>query len=190
MVSLLLGLGNVGQRYTKTRHNVGFWVLNKLILKKRINSFSGTNEYDQAEMIIGESKILLAQPNRYMNNSGFAAKALLQLHSLTLSEMLVIVDDFNLPLGTIRIRKSGSDGGHNGLASIIEQLETDQFPRMRLGIGYVPENKDVVDYVLGEFKQQELEVVDKMIDRASEAALSVIEDGLDEAMKKYNRNPA
>lgn len=190
MVELLLGLGNTGLKYQGTRHNVGFWVLNRLILDYKPNFDSRTNEYDLAEISVDRSKILLAKPNRYMNNSGYAAKALLQLYSLSPSGMLVIVDDFNLPLGSIRIRKSGSDGGHNGLASIIEQLETEDFPRMRLGIGDVPDGIDSVDFVLGEFKFEELEIVHTMIKRASEAALSVVNEGLEEAMTKFNRNPA
>ena len=94
-----------------------------------------------------------------------------------------------LPLGSLRIRKSGSDGGHNGLASIIECLGTDDFPRLRLGIGPVPEDADVVNFVLGEFNTDDLKIVDEMISEASEAAVSIVRDGIDEAMMKYNRNP-
>ena len=189
MVSLLLGLGNVGQKYARTRHNVGFWVLNNLVLDYRVHTFLSTDEYHQAVLKKDESEIIMAQPNRYMNNSGFAAKALLQQYSLKPSEMLVIVDDFQLPIGALRIRHAGSDGGHNGLASIIEQIGTDQFPRLRLGIGNVTKGSSVVDFVLGEFDEDEQIAVTKMIATASEAALACVHEGVEKAMQKYNKNP-
>lgn len=189
MISLLLGLGNIGQQYYHTRHNVGFDVLAQLVAGKIIKA-ENCNEYDKAEIVVGHENILIAGPTRFMNNSGYAASALLQRYSLTPSEMLVIVDDFNLPLGAIRIRKSGSAGGHNGLASIIEQLETENFPRLRLGIGPLPDNVSVVDFVLGVFENEKQNELKKMIMTASEAAKFVISDGIDEAIKKYNKNPA
>ena len=102
---------------------------------------------------------------------------------------MIIVDDFNLPLGKIRLRTSGSDGGHNGLASIIETLETEDFPRLRLGIGPISEGADQVDFVLGKFEQNQFEVVKKMIQTASDAALLVSQKGIEEAMTRYNNNP-
>ncbi len=189
MISLLLGLGNIGRKYHHTRHNVGFDVL-ALITSKETTNSEQCDEYMKADIVVGDSTIIIAAPTQYMNNSGYAASALLHRYSLTPSEMLVIVDDFNLPLGAIRIRKSGSAGGHNGLASIIEQLETENFPRLRLGIGPLPDDLSVVDFVLGEFKKEQHKVVDEMIMTASEAAKFVISDGIDEAMKKYNKNPA
>ncbi len=104
--------------------------------------------------------------------------------------MLVVVDDFNLPLGHIRIRGSGSDGGHNGLASIIDELGTTEFPRLRLGIGPLPEGVEQIDFVLGDFEPDETESVKKMIATASEAVTFYLRSGLDEAMSLYNRNPA
>ena len=190
MILLLLGLGNVGQKYQHTRHNVGFDVLHQIATKFTNKAVETCDEYHKAEIVVGDTNITLALPTQQMNNSGYAATALLHRYSLTPSEMLVVVDDFNLSLGAIRIRKSGSDGGHNGLASIIEQLGTDQFPRLRLGIGPLPDNCSVVDFVLGEFEKDEQKIVDEMIITASEAALSVITDGVDEAIKKYNKNPA
>ena len=189
MISLLVGLGNVGVKYHHTRHNVGFKVLAQLVSDKILKP-ENCNEYDKAEIVVGGKNIIIAGPTQLMNNSGYAASALLHRYSLTPSEMLVIVDDFNLPLGALRIRKGGSDGGHNGLASIIEQLETNKFPRLRLGIGPLPEDESIVDFVLGEFEKEQKKIVQKMIKTASEAAVSVIENGVEEAMKKYNNNPA
>lgn len=189
MISLLLGLGNIGEKYQHTRHNVGFDVLAQ-IASEKITNRENCNEYDKAEIVVGDKNIIIAAPTQFMNNSGYAASALLHRYSLTPSEMLVIVDDFNLPLGAIRIRISGSDGGHNGLASIIEQLETNQFPRLRVGIGPLHEDCSVVDFVLGKFEKEKQEIVQKIITTASEAALSVVRDGIEEAIKKYNNNPA
>ena len=190
MISLLLGLGNVGQTYQHTRHNVGFDVLEKVASSYQLENSENCDEYYKAETEIERRKIILALPTQFMNNSGYAAAALLDRYSLAPNEMLVVVDDFNIPLGSIRIRKSGSDGGHNGLASIIEQLETDQFPRLRFGIGPLAEESSVVDFVLGKFKEEEQELVNKMIILASDAIRSVLTEGLEEAIKKYNKNPA
>ncbi len=188
MISLLLGLGNIGRKYHHTRHNVGIDVLTQFASDK-MKMPEQCESYEKAEIVVDDKNIIIAIPTQFMNNSGYAATALLHRYSLTPNEMLVIVDDFNLPLGTLRIRKSGSDGGHNGLASIIEQLETNQFPRLRVGIGPLPDDSSVVDFVLGTFKEDEQKIVNKMITDASEAARFVITDGIDEAMKKYN-NPA
>ena len=190
MISLLLGLGNVGQAYQHTRHNIGFDVLEKVASAYQLEHSENCDEYYKAETEIERRKIILALPTQFMNNSGYAATALLHRYSLTPNEMLVIVDDFNIPLGSIRIRKSGSDGGHNGLASIIEQLETDQFPRLRFGIGPLAEESSVVDFVLGKFKEEEQELVNKMIILASDATRCILTEGLEEAIKKYNKNPA
>lgn len=189
MISVLLGLGNVGSRYEDSRHNVGFMVMDKLY-----NHFSITpdaaEEYESAVCSFEYKKLILAKPLRLMNNSGFAADALLKQNSMTPKDMLVISDDFNLPLGKIRIRQSGSDGGHNGLASIIERLETEDFPRLRLGIGPLPDYTGASEFVLSKFSESEQETKNKMIEIAFEAVLLILEKGLDEAMTKYNSNPA
>lgn len=190
MISAVLGLGNIGRKYAGTRHNVGFMVVEKLLTQYKPLKIERKADYDRAEITIDGSSIIVAEPTNYMNNSGYAATALLQDYALTPSDLLVVLDDFNLPLGGIRIRRGGSDGGHNGLESIIEQLETDQFPRIRLGIGQVPENESVVDYVLGAFERDDEEVVNEMISNAAGAVKTIIKDGIENAMMKYNRNPA
>ena len=190
MISLLLGLGNVGKTYQHTRHNVGFDILEQFATDYQIKSTESCDEYYKAEIEVEKKPIILALPTQFMNNSGYAATALLHRYSLTPQEMLVVVDDFNIPLGSLRIRKSGSDGGHNGLASIIEQLETDQFPRLRFGIGPLAEDSSVIDFVLGKFEKEEQELVQKMISLASDATKCILTEGLEEAIKKYNKNPA
>ncbi|UCG60487.1 MAG: aminoacyl-tRNA hydrolase [Candidatus Zixiibacteriota bacterium] len=190
MISLVLGLGNIGDRYRGNRHNLGFRVLQRLIADNQLQMQPGTSKYDWAIKETETAKIIFAMPNTYMNCSGIAAKALLQRYSLEPDRMLVVVDDINLPLGRIRIRAGGSEGGHNGLASIIAELETENFSRLRLGIGPIPEGVEQVEFVLGDFKQSETESVEKMIATASEAAMFCVQHGLNEAMSEYNQNPA
>lgn len=135
MISLILGLGNIGKKYEGTRHNVGFEVIDHLAGRLNLTSMPREKEYDWAVARLGERELILAKPRTYMNLSGLAAAKLLEKHDLTPEQMLVIVDDFALPLGAVRIRGKGSDGGHNGLESLIEELGTQAFPRIRLGIG-------------------------------------------------------
>ncbi len=190
MLSLVLGLGNPGDGYRASRHNLGFRVVERLIQKHRLKLQPGFGQFDWAEKTTGLGKIILAMPKTYMNRSGIAARALLQHYDVGPEQLIVVVDDFNLPLGQLRIRGSGSDGGHKGLISIIEELGTQDFPRLRIGIGPLPENTGKTEYVLGDFEPSEKETVDKMIATASEAIVCCIEHGLDEAMSQYNRNPA
>jgi PTH1 family peptidyl-tRNA hydrolase len=129
--------------------------------------------------------IVLAKPYTYVNLSGKAAKALLQRFSLSPEELLVVCDDVALPLGRIRIRRKGSDGGHNGLRSIIKELGTENFPRLRVGIGREG-IKDLVEYVLGEFEREEMEILEKVLDVAVDAVECIIKEGIEEAMNKYN----
>ncbi len=190
MISLILGLGNIGERYRSTRHNVGFGVIASILERRRLSLEPTTDLYDWAVDDFGRRRIVYAMPKTYMNLSGIAAEALLHENMFSPAEMLIVVDDFNLPLGSLRIRKDGSDGGHNGLESIIERLQTEDFPRLRLGIGPLPEDADVIEFVLGQFSKEESERTKEMIKKASEAALFCLEHPLEEAMSKYNGNPA
>jgi len=190
MVSLILGLGNNGERYQGTRHNVGFEVVEK-VQQMLSASFQPTRDmYDWAVKKNIERRVILAWPKTYMNLCGIAALNLLQENNLMPSQMLVVVDDFNLPLGRIRIRPDGSDGGHKGLGSLIEVLQTENFARLRLGIGPAPDNIDKEDFVLSRFENGEIEPVEKMVDTAKEAVLYIINNRLEEAMLKYNADPA
>ena len=125
-----------------------------------------------------------------MNRSGWAVEELLERYELLPENMLAVVDDFNLPLGKLRLRKSGSDGGHNGLESIIEAIETDEFPRLRLGIGPMPENISSPDFVLSRFEPGELPIVEEMLDKAAESVLFSINNRFEEVMSKFNVHPA
>ena len=191
MISLVLGLGNIGDKYAATRHNVGFGVVAGVEQALKAKKRRSTSEYDLSTAEYDGRKIYLARPRTYMNLSGLAAIALLQKTELSPSEMLVVVDDFNLPLGTLRFRKKGSDGGHNGLISIIDEIGTHEFPRLRLGIGPLPPDAEgSAEFVLSRFASDEQKAVDEMIKTAAEAVVFAIQHRLDLAMSKYNSSPA
>ena len=190
MISLVLGLGNIGADYAETRHNVGFEVLFRVEEALKAERRPSTVTYDWATARCGEREILLAWPRTYMNRSGMAAEALLQQANLSPSEMLVVVDDRYLPLGSLRFRRQGSDGGHNGLWSLIETLRTQQFPRLRLGIGPKPDGVSTVDFVLQRFAENEIEPARTMIATAAEAVVFAIDHRLELAMSTYNSSPA
>jgi len=189
MLSLIVGLGNIGKRFQKTRHNVGFDVVDTII--KNFRPIAKSTEVDSETYTIksNDNEIVLAKPTTMMNGSGGAVLALLDNLNLSPSEMLVVSDDFNIPLGAIRIRTGGSDGGHNGLESIIEALDTEEFPRLRLGIGPVPEKDEIVDFVLGKFTKTEAKTAKKVIELSAEAVIFAAGHRLEETMSKYNYNP-
>jgi PTH1 family peptidyl-tRNA hydrolase len=187
MLTIVLGLGNIGAAYEATRHNLGFEVVARVAKALKAKPQPPHTLYVWA---LAKSATKLMRPTTLMNRSGWAAAAILAETEADPSEMLVVVDDFNLPLGALRIRRDGSDGGHNGLESIIECLGTQAFPRLRLGIGPVPEDVDKADFVLGRFEEDELKEVEKMLATAVEAVLFAIDHRLELAMSKYNVNPA
>ncbi len=190
MIKAIIGLGNIGQKYAGTRHNLGFELLNALSYKWNVKPSPGKGNYFYAQHHIAGRVVTLIWPTTYMNNSGIAVKQVAETLELKPEETLVVYDDLSLPLGKIRIRTAGSSGGHNGIGSVIEYLETESVPRIRLGMGPLPEGADQVNFVLGNFSEEEKEIADKMIGQAAEAVLYSIEHGLEEAMTKYNNNPA
>ncbi len=189
-ISTFIGLGNIGEKYSKTRHNLGFDVLNLLAPKLNIKPTAGSGNYYIAEYRFDDTDIRLIWPTTYMNNSGLAVKQILEKFDLSPENIIVICDDINLPLGTIRIRTGGSDGGHNGLGSIIYHLETDKFPRLRMGVGPLPEKTDQIEFVLGQFDDKEQENVKKMLVKSGEAVVYLVKNRLEKAMSEYNMNPA
>ncbi len=189
-ISTFIGLGNIGDKYAQTRHNLGFEVLNLLAQKLNIKPSSGDGDYYIAEKEIDGDIIRLIWPTTYMNNSGLAVKQILDKYELKSEEIMILCDDINLPLGKIRIRSNGSDGGHNGLGSIIYHLETNKFPRLRMGVGPIPENIDQIEFVLGRFSDNEAEIVRKMLAKSGEAVLYLLKNRLEKAKSEYNINPA
>ncbi|MEW5923207.1 MAG: aminoacyl-tRNA hydrolase [Candidatus Zixiibacteriota bacterium] len=190
MISLIIGLGNIGEKYAGTRHNLGFDVLDLIFKKWRLRRRREHSLYAWAEKKSDGREIRLIWPTTYMNNSGAAVSQAMADFELDLSEILVVVDDYNLPLGKMRIRKRGSDGGHNGLESIINHLGSGEFMRLRLGIGPIPENIGSIEYVLGHFPDEEAEKVKKMLEKAGDAVLYSLTHRPEEAMSIYNSDPA
>lgn len=190
MISLVLGLGNLGREYEQTRHNVGFDVIEAVARRNPGIVFGQFDRYDLAEKKLKERTLWLARPRTYMNRSGWAAQELLNRLQLPPQELLVVLDDLNLPLGILRIRPEGSDGGHNGLKSVIESIDCETVPRMRLGIGNPQVGIDAVDFVLSRFGIDEREQIDSVIEQAADAIFEANEHPLDGVMTKYNNNPA
>ncbi|MGQ9856012.1 MAG: aminoacyl-tRNA hydrolase [Fervidobacterium sp.] len=171
---IIIGLGNPGEKYENTRHNVGFMVLDKLS-----KSWKRGPNYLYSDINIFGEKVRLVKPTTYMNLSGEVFKYLPH------DDIIVVYDDLDLPLGRIRIRKNGSAGGHNGIKSIISYIGQD-FPRIRIGIGPKPQDIDAADYVLSNFSPEEFEKLEKVIEMTINAIESVISEGIDKAMNKYN----
>ena len=183
---VITGLGNPGSRYEKTRHNLGFRVVEAIADVRRGRWGDPARKCRTASVRLGGGHGLLVEPLTYMNLSGDALAPIVIEHELPPSRLLVLCDDIALPLGQIRLRASGTDGGHNGLKSIIERLNTTGFPRLRMGVGPVPPRVDAAEFVLAEFLPEEGEVVDAMIKEAVACADSWIFDGIGKAMSKFN----
>lgn len=179
MPFVIIGLGNPGNEYDRTRHNAGFLVINELAKKLGV-SFKEKDEF-QAEIadgVIGEHKVILAKPWTYMNASGRTAQSLAHFYKVKPDHVIVISDDVSLPLGTLRVRTEGSAGGHNGLKSIIESLGTEAFPRVKIGVDAQPENVPLEAWVLSRFSKDELKMLDTVIDQAVEVLLDMVEHGI------------
>ncbi len=181
-IGLVLCLGNPGPRYALTWHNAGFWVADILAREAGV-SFKNAGLFHVAVLPGG---LHLAKPVTFMNESGRAAGALLNSRGLDPSEMLVVCDDANLPLGTIRLKPDGSAGGQKGLSNIIEVLGTEVFPRLRLGIGPVPERVPLADYVLGRVPKDLEEEASLMAHRAADCVLHAVNEGIAAAQSVYN----
>jgi PTH1 family peptidyl-tRNA hydrolase len=183
---LIAGLGNPGREYRDNRHNIGFLALDRLAARLGL-SFSRLES--KALVTKGEHegrRLLLAKPQTYMNLSGQAVGALLRYYKVPLENLLVVYDDVDLPLGTLRLRPGGGSGGQKGMASIIERLGSQDFPRLRVGVGRPPGRMNAADYVLEDFTRQEAAILPEILDRAAEAALVFVEDSLDAAMNRFN----
>ncbi|MGD8627789.1 MAG: aminoacyl-tRNA hydrolase [bacterium] len=182
---LVFGLGNPGDRYRGTRHNVGKEVLGSILRRLGLELRPGRGDFYRAHD--PDRDIHLVVPTTYVNDSGIAASQALESLDARPAELLVLCDDFNLPLGCLRIRKRGSEGGHNGLSSIIYQLGTQDFPRLRMGVGPLPSGVDWADFVLARFTGEEADAAGKMKEEAVQAVLDIAGSGLDAAMNTYNR---
>lgn len=181
----LLGLGNPGREYADTRHNAGYRLIDLLAAQHGIRLRSRLYARTGQGQIAGQP-VVLAQPLTYMNASGGAAVRLLARHRLTPQDLLVIYDDLDLDLGRIRLRREGSPGTHNGMRNIVQRLGTENFPRLRLGIGPKPPHADAVKWVLSPFPRSDQPIVEEMLSRAVEAVECFLREGLEIAMNRYN----
>ena len=184
---LIIGLGNPGREYRLNRHNVGFMTLDRLVETHHLTGF--TKMQSKALITTGRvagAALVLAKPQTYMNLSGQAVGALMRFYEVPLERLLVCSDDIDLPLGTLRLRSEGGSAGQKGLESIIAQLGTKAFPRLRIGIGRPPGVKAAANYVLRDFKGDDLDIIDFTLDRAVEAIESFVRDGLVLTMSRFN----
>ena len=182
---VICGLGNPGKKYANTRHNMGFITIDQLAEKHDIKVDRVKFKALVGEGRIAGQKVLLVKPQTYMNLSGEAVRQAMDFYKIVPEELIVIYDDIDIPTGTFRIRKKGSPGTHNGMRSILQHLGDNKFPRVRIGIGkskVIP----LADYVLGHFGKEETEPMKKAVEHAAKGTLSIVADGLDLAMNKYN----
>lgn len=186
-IRVVAGLGNPGRDPERTRHNLGFEVVD--FLKGKSDFVAGEGDYYRCDTVVSSVKIVLLKPTTYMNRSGIAVRQIVEEEDLSPKEVLIVADDFNLPLGRIRLRLSGSDGGHNGLASVIYNLGTEDFPRIRLGIGPVPGDVAAEEFVLERFKQNEVASAEKMVERAVNAVSIWLEEGFEKSASIFNLAP-
>ncbi len=187
---ILVGLGNPGQEYEGTRHNIGFDVVNRISRETNIVFTPGKGDYLVGVGSSEDCEIGIVKPLTFMNNSGDAILDIRNRYDVPLERFLIICDDFQLPLGQLRIRPGGSDGGHNGLYSIIYHLQSDSFPRLRCGIGseHLPGDKTLMTrFVLEQFAAREHQVVDSMVAEAAHAALHFAVRGIQSAMNTFNK---
>jgi PTH1 family peptidyl-tRNA hydrolase len=183
---LLIGLGNPGRQYAGNRHNVGFMLIDRLARRLEARGMRVQSKAIVSTGVYEGKKLLLAKPQTYMNLSGSSVQGLAHFYKLELDHLLVAHDDLDLPFGTIRLRPGGGPGGQKGVASAIEGLGTQGFARLRIGIGRPPGRLDPAAYVLRDFAAADMEVLSTVLDRALEAALAFVTEGLDRAMNKFN----
>lgn len=186
-MKLLVGLGNPGREYAHNRHNVGFMCLDRFAKSQKL-SFNLRQSHSRIAVgkVAGEG-VVLAEPRTFMNLSGGAVASVMNRYRVAAGDLLVVYDDMDLPLGTIRLREQGSAGGHKGVASIIAALGRNEFPRLRVGIGRP--GGEAVNYVLGDFSPEERKIFEEVLERVSEAIVCYLSEGFSAAMNKFNRSP-
>lgn len=182
---IIVGLGNPGKKYDATRHNVGFEAIDLLAKRNNIEVKRLKHKALCGEGNIGGKKVMLVKPQTFMNLSGQSLLDIVQFYKIDPKNLIVIYDDIDVAVGSLRIREKGSSGSHNGMKSIIYQLQTDQFPRVRIGVGK-PQFGDLADYVLGRFPKEEIPIMIETIERAALASEMIVTDGISLAMNRYN----
>lgn len=183
---IIAGLGNPGEKYDNTRHNAGFLTIDALASRYNIDIREKAHKALIGKGMIDGQKVILAKPQTYMNVSGESIRALVDYYKIAQDELIIIFDDISLEPGQLRIRKKGSAGGHNGIKSIIAHLGTQEFTRIKVGVGEKPEKMDLADYVLGRFLKEEQDTMKEAFENAAGAAAAIVTQGADTAMNLYN----
>ena len=183
-MKLIVGLGNPGPRYENTKHNVGFWVIDELLRRTPATNMESLCQSLVVRADWHDLEVIFAKPMTYMNRSGEAVAALIHRFDASIEDVCVVYDDIHLDFCMLRMRRKGSDGGHNGMRSIIHALDTQAFPRLRIGIGEPEEN--LIDYVLSEFSEAERAEIDSVVQRAADALETFVTDGVQAAMSRFN----
>lgn len=183
---VIAGLGNPGDKYSGTRHNVGFGVIDQLADDYGIDVSTKGHKALFGKGMIGGHKVILAKPQTYMNLSGESIRDLVSYYKISEEELIVVYDDISLDVGRLRLRPKGSAGGHNGIKSIISCLQTESFWRIKVGVGNKPPRMDLADYVLGRFKGEELDAIRTGIENAAKAAVCLMDEGMEAAMNQFN----
>ncbi|MGM0602660.1 MAG: aminoacyl-tRNA hydrolase [Bacillota bacterium] len=185
-MKVIAGLGNPGEEYFNTRHNIGFQITAELARRHGVKKSSYKFDGLYGDFRLGSEKVIIFQPMKYMNRSGQPIMKLMKYFNIKSEDLLVVHDDLDLELGKIRFKKNGGTGGHNGIKSIIQRIGTDEFNRLKVGIGRPPEKIPVPDYVLSKFTSEDKEFLDEVIARSVLAVECVVKEDIDIAMNKYN----
>lgn len=186
---VIVGLGNPGTKYDETKHNVGFWAIDRLARKYNIDVTKFKNKAFVGDGKIKGQRVLLVKPQTFMNLSGDSVREIVNFYKIPQERFVVMYDDTSLPVGTVRIREKGSHGGHNGMRSIINQMGTGDFWRVKIGIGEKPNGWDLADYVLAKFAKDDLPMVEQGVDKVVLAIEVMLEEGLAVAMNTVNQKP-
>jgi len=189
-VKLIVGLGNPGSKYTYTRHNIGFIVIDHFAESNGVLFMPGKGDWYECSLTVNDEEVFLLKPVTFMNNSGSAVKEFCNIHNIKPEDVLAIYDDFQLPIGTVRVRKKGSNGGHNGISDIIYQMNTEEIPRMRIGIGNnnVLQKDDFIDFVLSDFTKDEMNDFIKIMPDLVSCIKSFITDEIKVTMNNFNKS--
>ncbi len=186
-MKLVVGLGNPGKNYERTRHNAGFLVLDELANREKVAlRRSWTVPARLGRMRVNDQEVLLVKPATFMNSSGRAVAPIMRKRGLKASDLIIVVDDVELECGRLRIRRAGGTGGHKGLESVIQETGTQDFIRVRIGVGPRPPGEDLVDYVLAPFSAAEREKMDSVVPRAADAVIGLVCEGLEKTMNEFN----
>ena len=186
-MKLVVGLGNPGEEYERTRHNLGFQVLDRLAVRQGIVVDTKKKKSLIGRFRLGKERVMLLKPQTFVNLSGEAVLYMASFLRIMPENIIVICDDVNLSFGSVRIRKYGSSGGHNGIKSLIQFLKSDNFPRVRIGVGNSPEQMRLEQYVLSPFSGDEIAALDPVIDKVCDAVQLIIEGEIDQAMNEFNQ---